>query len=97
MASAAEKLLRDLDKVTSSVFENNHNIRQQLAMAAHKLFYNLENKEEKIFRLAIEEPILFSVLQATINMGLWEGWRWGERRWEACKDLPRGCRPGAAA
>lgn len=43
-------------------------------MAARKLFHKLETKEEKTIRLAIEEPVVFSAIQALIDVGLWEDW-----------------------
>jgi hypothetical protein len=74
MATAISALIQQLGGITSTVFENNDPLRLQLALAARKVFHELETPEEKTMRLAIEEPIMFSVLQATINMGLWEAW-----------------------
>ncbi|KAI4259552.1 MAG: hypothetical protein L6R42_004531, partial [Xanthoria sp. 1 TBL-2021] len=56
MAGAAEKLVEQLNAVVATTLESDDFLRQQLAMAARKLFYKLETKEEKTFRLAIEEP-----------------------------------------
>lgn len=74
MAGAAEKLVEQLNAVVATTLESDDLLRQQLAMAARKLFCKLETKEEKTFRLAIEEPVMFSVLQASIDMGLWDAW-----------------------
>lgn len=74
MASLAKQLIEQLNGVDAKTFEGDDFSRQQLAMAARKLFHKLETKEEKTFRLAIEEPIMFSVLQAAIDMGLWDAW-----------------------
>ncbi len=74
MAAVAEKLVKDLNGVEASIFEGQDAARQQLALEARKLFHKLETKEEKTMRLAIEEPIMFSVLQTLIDIGLFEGW-----------------------
>jgi hypothetical protein len=74
MAGIAEQLIEKLDSVGVEEFEGQDATRQQLALAARKLFHKLETKEEKTMRLAIEEPIMFSVLQALIDIGLFEGW-----------------------
>lgn len=74
MADVAEKLVEQLNAVVATTLESDDFLRQQLAMAARKLFHKLETKEEKTFRLAIEEPVMFSVLQAAIDMGLWDAW-----------------------
>jgi hypothetical protein len=74
MTVATSELIQQLSGITSTVFENNDPLRLQLALAARKLFHELETPGEKTMRLAIEEPIMFSVLQATIDMGLWEAW-----------------------
>ena len=69
-----EELIEKLNAVDTAAFEGNDTSRLQLAMAARKLFHGLETKEEKTMRLAIEEPVMFSGLQALINAGLWEAW-----------------------
>ena len=74
MATITEDLVEKLNAVDAAAFEGNDTSRLQLAMAARKLFHELETKEEKTMRLAIEEPIMFSGLQALINAGLWEAW-----------------------
>jgi len=74
MARVAEQLVEKLNAVVATSFESHDFSRQQLALAARKLFHKLETKEEKTMRLAIEEPIMFSVLQALINTGLWDAW-----------------------
>ena len=74
MAEVAEELVGRLNAVTATAFEGNDVSRQRLAMAARKLFHRLETKEEKTLRLAIEEPVMFSGLQALIDVGLWEDW-----------------------
>ena len=74
MAGGAEQLIQQLNGVVATTLESDDFTRQQLAMAARKLFHQLETKEEKTFRLAIEEPIMFSVLQAAIDMGVWDAW-----------------------
>jgi hypothetical protein len=74
MAGIAEQLIEKLNAVEASIFEGQDATRQRLALAARNLFHALETKEEKTMRLAIEEPIMFSVLQALIDIGLFEGW-----------------------
>jgi fumagillin biosynthesis methyltransferase len=74
MDGAAEQLVEKLNEVVATSFESHDLSRQRLALAARKLFHKLETKEEKAMRLAIEEPIMFSVLQALINTGLWDVW-----------------------
>ncbi|KAJ5400903.1 hypothetical protein N7465_011392 [Penicillium sp. CMV-2018d] len=74
MTSIAEQLIESLNAVEVAIFEGQDATRQQLALAARKLFHKLETKEEKTMRLAVEEPIMFSVLQALIDIGLFEGW-----------------------
>lgn len=74
MAEAAEQLIEKLNSVDASGFEGNDFARLELALTARKLFHRLETPGEKTMRLAIEEPIIFSVLQALIDMGLWEAW-----------------------
>jgi hypothetical protein len=74
MAGIAEQLIEKLNAVEAGIFEGQDATRQRLALAARKLFHTLETKEEKTMRLAIEEPIMFSVLQALIDIGLFEGW-----------------------
>jgi hypothetical protein len=74
MAAATGELIQQLNGLTSKRFENNDPLRLQLALAARKAFHELETPGEKTMRLAIEEPVMFSVLQATIDMGLWEAW-----------------------
>lgn len=74
MADIAERLVEKLNAVNTATFEGNDVSRQQLAMAARKLFHKLETKEEKTLRLAIEEPVMFSTLQALIDVGLWDAW-----------------------
>lgn len=74
MTGVAEKLVEQLNTVVATTLESDDSLRRQLAMAARTLFHKLETKEEKTFRLAIEEPVMFSVLQAAIDMGLWDAW-----------------------
>lgn len=74
MTSIAEQLIESLNAVEVAIFEGQDATRQQLALAARKLFHKLETTEEKTMRLAVEEPIMFSVLQALIDIGLFEGW-----------------------
>ncbi|KAI1778547.1 putative O-methyltransferase [Hypoxylon cercidicola] len=74
MASVAASLIEKLSAVEASLFQGQDAARQQLALPARKLFHTLETKEEKTMRLAIEEPVMFSVLQALIDIGLFEGW-----------------------
>lgn len=74
MAVAASELIQQLSGITSTAFEKNDPMRLKLAEAARQVFHELETPGEKTMRLAIEEPIMFSVLQATIDMGLWEAW-----------------------
>lgn len=74
MAGVSEQLVEKLNAVVKSTFDGDDFSRQQLAMAARKLFHKLETKEEKTLRLAIEEPVMFSALQALIDMGLWDAW-----------------------
>jgi hypothetical protein len=74
MAGIAEQLIVKLNAVEASIFEGQDATRQRLALAARNLFHALETKEGKTMRLAIEEPIMFSVLQALIDIGLFEGW-----------------------
>jgi hypothetical protein len=58
----AEQLIKKLNAVEAGIFEGQDATRQQLALAARKLFHKLETKEEKTMRLAIEELIMFSVV-----------------------------------
>ncbi|KAH8800660.1 putative O-methyltransferase [Xylogone sp. PMI_703] len=74
MAAVAEHLIEKLNKVGAEALESQYSTRQQVALAARKLFHMLETKEEKTMRLAIEEPILYSVLQVLIDIGLFEAW-----------------------
>ncbi|KAL8846833.1 MAG: hypothetical protein Q9221_008091 [Calogaya cf. arnoldii] len=74
MAGFAKQLIEQLNGVDATTLEGDDFSRQQLATEARKLFHKLETKEEKTFRLAIEEPIMFSVLQASIDMGIWDAW-----------------------
>ncbi|KAL8999561.1 MAG: hypothetical protein Q9169_001650 [Polycauliona sp. 2 TL-2023] len=74
MADVGKTLIEQLNGVMATDLEIDDVSRQQLAMVARKLFHKLETKEEKTFRLAIEEPIMFSVLQAVVDMGLWDAW-----------------------
>ncbi|KAJ5509587.1 hypothetical protein N7527_011730 [Penicillium freii] len=74
MTSIVEQLIDSLNAVEVAIFEGQDATRQQLGLAARKLFHKLETKEEKSMRLAVEEPIMFSVLQALIDIGLFEGW-----------------------
>lgn len=74
MAGITEQVIEKLSAVTETAFEGNDYARQQLALAARKLFHRLETAGEKTMRLAIEEPIMFSVLQALIDTGLFEAW-----------------------
>ncbi|KAH8689278.1 putative O-methyltransferase [Phaeosphaeriaceae sp. PMI808] len=74
MADVINKLIEQLGGVTSAAFQNDDPLRQKLALAARKVFHELETPGEKTMRLAIEEPVMFSVLQATINMGVFEAW-----------------------
>ena len=74
MTAAAGELIQQLAGITSTQFSKNDPVRLQLALAARKVFHELETPGEKTMRLAIEEPVMFSVLQATIDMGLWEAW-----------------------
>lgn len=74
MADIAAQLIEKLQTLETSIFEGQDATRQKLALAARKLFHTLETKEEKTMRLAIEEPVMFSVLQALIDTGLFEGW-----------------------
>ncbi|KAL8943869.1 MAG: hypothetical protein Q9211_000808 [Gyalolechia sp. 1 TL-2023] len=74
MAGLAEQLIEQLNGVDAKTFDGDDFSRQQWAMAARKLFHKLETKEERTFRLVIEDPIMFSVLQAAIDMGLWNAW-----------------------
>jgi hypothetical protein len=74
MAGITEQLIEKLNAIEVNIFEEQDATRQQLALAARKLFHKLETKEEKTMRLAIEEPIMFSVLQSLIDIGLFESW-----------------------
>lgn len=74
MTEIAKQLIEKIDAIEAGIFEGQDATRQQLALAARKLFHKLETKEEKTMRLAIEEPIMFSVLQALIDIGMFEGW-----------------------
>ncbi|GAB1193998.1 hypothetical protein APSETT444_003235 [Aspergillus pseudonomiae] len=74
MATIVQELLQKLNAVDLTTFEDSDASRQRLALAARELFHKLETKEEKTMRLAIEEPIMFSVLQALIDVGLWDAW-----------------------
>ena len=74
MAGVAKQLVEQLNGVIATSLAGDEASRQQLALAARKLFHEIETREEKTFRLAIEEPIMFSVLQASIDMGLWDAW-----------------------
>lgn len=70
----AEQLVEKLNAVDATAFKGDNASRQRLALAARRLFHMLETNEEKTMRLAIEEPIMFSVLQALIDMGVFESW-----------------------
>ncbi|OAQ62672.1 O-methyltransferase [Pochonia chlamydosporia 170] len=74
MGSYTANLVETLDAVDASTLDGDDASRLQLAMAARKLFHKLETKEEKTIRLAIEEPVVFSAIQALIDVGLWEDW-----------------------
>jgi hypothetical protein len=74
MAGFAQELIERIDAVDAAIFEGQDATRQQLALVARKLFHKLETKEEKTMRLAIEEPIMFSVLQTLIDIGMFEAW-----------------------
>lgn len=74
MAAIVSNLIEQLSGIVSTDFKKNDPTRLQLALAARKVFHELETPGEKTMRLAIEEPIMFSVLQATIDMGLWDAW-----------------------
>ena len=84
MAGVTEELIARLNAVAAMPFEGNDVSRQQLAMAARKLFHKLETKEEKTMRLAIEEPVMFSGLQVPHRRGFMAGlgrcWRGREGR-----------------
>lgn len=75
MTAAMNTLIQQLSGITSTMFENNDPMRQQLALAARRVFHELETPGEKSMRLAIEEPVMFSVLQTTIDTGVWESWK----------------------
>ncbi|KAH8803013.1 putative O-methyltransferase [Xylogone sp. PMI_703] len=74
MSHTAVDLTEKLNAVTAADFQGNDVLRQQLALAARKLFHTLETKEEKILRLTIEEPAVFSALQVLIDVDLWDTW-----------------------
>lgn len=74
MSGVTEELVQKLNAVVATTFKGDDISRLELAMAARKLFHKLETKEEKILRLTTEEPVMFSVLQAFIDVGLWDAW-----------------------
>ncbi|KAI1081430.1 S-adenosyl-L-methionine-dependent methyltransferase [Whalleya microplaca] len=74
MADIKEGLVHILSTITSKTFEGKEIARLQLADTARKLFNRLETKEEKVYRITFEEPVIFAALQTTVDLGLWNAW-----------------------